>query len=157
NSGNQIAELPTGTASSVAFSRNGHWLAAGGITRSGLWRTSDWQQAVDFKQEALNPEFAARGDFLAGVSDPDVSILRTSDGLNLGHLKCPENPTLHFCAGDRRLVMTATNTTSFVWDLRALRRELRATGLDWDLPPLAEAAVPGPDQLRVAPEIATVP
>ncbi len=155
--GTQLAELPTGTSSSAAFSPDGRWLAAGGITRSGLWRTSDWELAVEFKQEALNPEFAARSDFLAAVSDPDVSILRVPDGMNLGHLKCPENPTLRLCAGDGRLIMMAADSTTFVWDLRALRRELRAAGLDWDLPALPDAEDAARGELRVVSGISNPP
>jgi WD40 repeat protein len=130
--GKLLAEFPTGPAGSVSFAQDGAWVEAGGAGKCGLWRTSDWKLATPL-DNAVNAVFStsSRAPWLAAVTDPDVSVFRLADGERLARLKCPENPNLRLFANGSRLAMTSPDTTTYVYDLNVLHRELARIGLDW--------------------------
>lgn len=146
--GKLMLEIATGPGGSVSFSADGRWLHAGGVTGYELWHARDWRPALKLS-ECLNVDFAQSGLFFAGVSDPNVSLMRVKDGTTFLHLKCPENPALRLCRHDTSLVMTAPDTNTYVWDLQALRQEFKAAGLDQDFPDQAASVIPATELARI--------
>jgi WD40 repeat protein len=133
--------LPEKYWSAVGFSPDGQWLATtGGGLR--LWKVGSWQ---------AGPQIGG-GDFRAFAFSPDSRLLAVETGAGVVQLVAPdtgreyarlEDPNqaradfLSFSPDGTQLVATsnASPAAIHVWHLRAIRHQLAAIGLDWDLPP----------------------
>jgi WD40 repeat protein len=141
STGELVREFPGGGMVAVEFSPNGRWLAA---TSLGLWETGSWSEVRRLEQCS------------AVAFSPDSKILATETGKGIVRLVDPESGReyarledphqdrahdLCFSHDGARLVASRNDSsnTIHVWDLRAIRRELREMELDWDLPPYPPA------------------
>jgi WD40 repeat protein len=125
----------------VGFSPDGRWLAARGDGLR-LWAVGSWRE----------------GPFLGGIPaaafafSPAEKLLATETGYGALRLVDPgtgreyarlEDPDqvrsawICFSPDGTQLLTAGAGPGAWirVWDLRAIRRQLVAMGLDWDLPP----------------------
>jgi len=119
------------------FSSDGQWLlTAGRAYAVGTWEPgpqlgpgTPWDLSPDGRVVVL------------GQTDGVYRLVELTSGRELLRLDDPDQvagPAL-FSPDGTRLVVAAPDGFR-VWDLRRIRSELAKLGLDWDAPPLAEAA-----------------
>jgi WD40 repeat protein len=122
----------------VGFSPDSRWL----ITSGGgckLWDTSNWQPGPVLGGSTF--AFSPDGKMLAveGVNG-QVKLVDPATGSEFARLTAPnELHSLPACFNHDGSLLTVYGSQSqsmHVWDLRAVRDELRKKNLDWDLPPL---------------------
>jgi WD40 repeat protein len=130
----------------LAFSGDGEWLVTGTGVKYQLWHVGSWQPG-----RVIPVEYAGTGQLaltrdgkvLAVTPAPHlVRLLETETGRELATLQAPELRNLVvlcFSADGSQLVAACGNQVIQVWDLRYLRQQLAALGLDWDLPPYPPA------------------
>jgi WD40 repeat protein len=147
SSGKLVKELAIGDAIPV-FSPDGRWL----VTTTGrlatpvgeycLWRTDTWEKvrARPLRRSSSSPAAAMvspDGALLAvAYTQSEVRLLRLETLEEIVTLTAPELgliTMIQFSPDGRRLFVIVGNTVH-VWDLHALRRGLRAVGLDWEPP-----------------------
>jgi serine/threonine protein kinase/WD40 repeat protein len=126
----------------VAFSPDGRWL----LTTSGgcrLWEVGSWNAGP--KVGGATGCFSPNGRLLA-VEDSAgaIRLVRPESGAQLARLEAPEQTRLIpscFTPDGTRLIAVGVETQALhVWDLRAVRAQLAALDLDWNLPPYPPAA-----------------
>ncbi len=140
-SGAKLADLGVGLYGVLQFSPDGQFLAAtpDGVT---LWRTNDWRRTSQLHSQGTTPTglgiaFSPDSRVLAvGQINGVVTLVdpHTGDewarlserGLNVASI-------MSFSPDQRWLITSSVDQRSpaQVWDLIALRRELRDRGLDW--------------------------
>ncbi len=121
------------------WSADGAWvLAAEGRDATRLWRTAGWEPGAILPTELQGPNrraaFSRDGRLLAVRTSTGVQLLSTVSGAPVAHLTLPSDPgfAVDLCFdGNERLLGIFLNGRVCVWDLVALRRELKAVGLDW--------------------------
>ncbi len=155
SSGRNVAELPVPRQCSVQFSPDSRWL----VTASGccrLWEVGTWHERPSLGSNNGTCAFSADGRLLAlGDQKGVVRLVLPETGAEIARLTISE-PTrlrpLSFAPDGTQLVAIGFETLAvYVFDLRAIRRELRDLDLDWDAPPLppARPAAPFPSRLIV--------
>ncbi len=132
--GRLVKELPGG--SRCRFTPDGRWLA----TDEALWTVDTWVRGPrGVGAWAFSPDGKLAADQAhAGV----VRLVEVQTGLQLARLEGPDldvAASLSFTPDGTRLL--APGQGIHVWDLRALRRQLAALGLDWQQPAYPEAPV----------------
>jgi tetratricopeptide (TPR) repeat protein len=135
--GKPVKDLPVHGSSMVCFSPDGRWLAtSGGGCR--LWLVGSWEEGPKISGEHF--AFA-----------PDSKVLAVEDGFGVVHLYDPNTgreyarlevgsqvqPIRQCFTTDGAELITGNREegTIQIWNLRAIRAQLAAMGLDWDLPP----------------------
>jgi tetratricopeptide (TPR) repeat protein len=148
--------VPTQSAVFVRFSPDGKWLATSslsGVCR--LWSVGSWRQGpslgVTWKTGAFSPD----GRVLAVETGQNtVRLVNPDTGKEYARLEDPNQDRaswLAFSPDGTQLIVTGEDQWLHVWDLRAIRAELAARGLDWGLPPYpaAEPADAAPPRVAV--------
>jgi serine/threonine protein kinase/WD40 repeat protein len=129
----------------VAFSPDGGWLlTTGGGSR--LWRTDTWEEGPVLGGDAC---FAPDSRLLAVADEGGmIRLLEPASAAEVVRLAAPARMNvmpLGFSPDGTRLVAGEGETeTLILWDLRALREDLQALGLDWEALAYPPAAEPGP-------------
>jgi len=151
NTGQKVRDLfPEANSATVAFSSDGRWLAAGANDIFRLWKVGSWDHRDIPGAFPYAIAFSGDGGTMAVSHSP--SVVRLVDpytGKNLAELE-PQNPQLmswlRFTPDGSRLAVACSTHVIQLWDLRRLRRQLSAMGLDWNAPSYpadgAEAHVP---------------
>ena len=102
-----------------------------------------------------SPAFTPDGRLLAVMDDPGiVRLVRVGTGKELARLAAPVECRLIpwcFTPDGTRLITLGHDRAVHIFDLAAIRRQLRELDLDWDLPPYRPigADVPKPFQVIV--------
>jgi signal transduction histidine kinase len=122
----------------VQFSPDGRWLVAAGREACRVFRVGDWIQVwetahgrVEQPAAAFSPDGAS---LAVAHSTRAVLLLDAATGRELVELESPDPaPTvsIRWSADGARLVFATRENHLEVWQPIALRRELRARGLDW--------------------------
>jgi serine/threonine protein kinase/WD40 repeat protein len=155
--GRLVKELPLGATSRVAFSPDGQWLATDCAGRR-LWRTETWEEKPLPPGEAqYRPTFSPDGGLMATETFQGVVVLsEVATGREIARLEDPNQDRVQWSAflpdSARLVTISANKGDVHVWDLRYLRRQLAARGLDWDLPQYpepTERGSPGPQRVEV--------
>jgi serine/threonine protein kinase/WD40 repeat protein/Tfp pilus assembly protein PilF len=156
-SGKLVWERPGGSAR-VQFSPNGRWLVTSMEPDSfRFWRVGSWQAGhrAPKMPQIGSMAFSPDSNFLA-VSDFQglVRLIHVPSGRKLARLEAPYPAIifwLAFSPDGTQLAAATMNHTVQLWDLRAIRRQLAALELDWDLLPYppARASDPGSAPVRV--------
>jgi WD40 repeat protein/tetratricopeptide (TPR) repeat protein len=140
-----------------AFSPDGKWLW---VNSDGgrLLHVGTWEPGPVTGRGEDRPAFTPDGRVMAlETGAGSVRLVRTADGRELVRLDNPHQDPLSglaFTPDGTRLVgcspWLGNALGVHVWDLRLIRRQLAARGLDWDAPPLPEPSAPaGPVEVRV--------
>jgi WD40 repeat protein len=147
DTGRLVQELPIGDAS-VAFSADGRRLftATGRVAPGGAaccaWRlgASEPDLTLPLSRSTSSPpslEVAADGTVAVAFTMNDVRLLEPDTLREIATLTSPDPRLvsgLVFSPDGCTLAVISGGPIRF-WDLRALRAELAALGLDWDRPP----------------------
>jgi serine/threonine protein kinase/WD40 repeat protein/tetratricopeptide (TPR) repeat protein len=127
----------------VAFSRDSRWLATGSPTAFHLWETSSWRNVWEIPREQADDlvkpcAFSPDGQVVAFPSSLNVvQLVETESGRPIARLESPESGPiwwLTFSPDGGQLVTSTQAGVVKLWDLRRIREQLRAIGLDWDRP-----------------------
>jgi serine/threonine protein kinase/WD40 repeat protein/Tfp pilus assembly protein PilF len=146
--GQHVADLPVGGGCWFGFSPDSKWL----VTSSGgarIWRTGTWQGGpmLDSSSPSYSA-FAPDGELLALSDLPGVvRLVRTATGKEVARLTAPEPTRLWpqcFTPDGLQLITVGSESEALhIFDLRAIREQLRELGLDWSadvLPPAPPVA-----------------
>jgi serine/threonine protein kinase/WD40 repeat protein len=137
--------LPDRSISGVCFSPDGKWLANGGGGSCRLWSTATWEEKPGPKIGTALPAFTPDGKLMAvELARGLLALVEVESGRELARLEDPnQDGATHmvFSPDGSRLVAVnlSDSGTVHVWDLRAIREQLKELGLDWDAPPLPPA------------------
>ncbi len=137
------------TMFAVGFSPDGRWLISSSHTYDDtggcyFWRVGTWERGPVIRRPSHvtgwgPPAFTRDGRLMAvSISPHQIRLADTATGREvIGHLLTvqPLAPTpLAFSPDGTRLAAATNQRTVLLWDLRAVRAQLAAKGLDWDLP-----------------------
>ncbi len=138
--GRPLRVLPETRGYHVRTSADGRWVVLGTSPHQSVLRlASDWSPGPvlpEFFQGAgKNAAFSRDGAWLAIARGGTIGVLRTADGELVAQLETARAgsyvPDLAFSPDGGQLALCWENGLFTLWDLRALRRELAARGLDW--------------------------
>ena len=133
-----IKELAVNGSALCAFAPDGKWLLTSSGEECRLWSTDTWEATLKLPRDQAGDMpgcFAFSGDtrlaaFLHG-RNRGVKLISIPDGRELAYLDTGE--PLCFSRDGSLLATTSEDRRNvLVWDLRLIRQELRALGLDWD-------------------------
>jgi WD40 repeat protein len=131
----------------VAFAPDGRWLVVGSQSAYQLWRSDSWEAGPIFPRDGAEDRvgfaaFTRDGRVLALQRSPesvqliDLASLQELATLSAPDVAFPVNARLSFNADGSLLAAVTERHAVRIWDLPALRRQLRRMGLDWEpLPP----------------------
>jgi WD40 repeat protein/tetratricopeptide (TPR) repeat protein len=137
--------LRDGFSASVAFSPDGKWLVTCDEKEYRSWAVGSWR--FRHRRARDNPgeeppgsmAFTRDGRMLAIThSQQVIKIIDPATGLEFVTLQAPEPLTigwLCFSPNGSHLAATTTDGLTQLWDLRRIRQQLQAMGLDWPEPP----------------------
>jgi WD40 repeat protein len=146
----------------VAFSPDGRWLVTGTGQEYRFWHVGSWEadKAIPRHPDAGNvPGFMAftpDGRLLAVTwTRRVIQLVDPQTGESLATLEPPDPGAGGICSlcfnGDGSTLVAATDNHCLqIWDLRKIRRQLRAMGLDWD-PPAKRELLPEKPPLPLGP------
>jgi WD40 repeat protein/tRNA A-37 threonylcarbamoyl transferase component Bud32 len=158
-SGRPVKDFPVADLCAAGFSPYGRWLlTTGGGFR--LWKVETWEEGPPIAPSDDTPgsgfAFAPDSRVLAlagGFSQ--LRLIEVDSGAEIARLTVPEQtrvgPSCFSPDGTQLVAAGSESQLLYLWDLRALRADLKELGLDWgrpDYPPAAPAA-PGPLQVAV--------
>jgi WD40 repeat protein len=135
-----VKALPVAGSADVRFSPDGRWLATATGARSQVWRVGSWQLVRAVRRE--DPEiptasiaFTQDGSVVAlEQSRRVVKLIEVATGRELAQIEAADVPfcrPLCFSRDGTRLATMGGPELLQVWDLRAIRRGLKAMKLDW--------------------------
>jgi WD40 repeat protein/tetratricopeptide (TPR) repeat protein len=157
DSGKHVTDLlpALSKTAEVGFAPDGKWLIVNECWfEVGTWREGKGIADWTFDSGCISPD----GKLLACHHNTDgILVFDRETGQRLAQLVSPDQgltPWMVFNRDATQLVATdLDNPVVHVWDLRMLRDELRALGLDWDAPPYPPAAAVAGELLRAPPEV----
>ncbi len=144
--GAHIASLPVPGFCNVGFSPDGRWLMTTG-GRPRLWRVGTWVEGPALGDlPCSNFAFSSDGSILA-LSDGSPGTIRlvhpetgTQFARLAGHEPSRLMPMCFSADGGLLVTFGLESRAIHLFDVRAIRAQLREFDLDWDAPPLPTAA-----------------
>jgi WD40 repeat protein len=131
--GECVQDLANTEQAGIAFSPDSRWLLTGTRVEYCFWSVGAWQPSKRIPQESGRlgyATFSGDGKLLAiNPSRGLVRLIEPSTGRELATL--PTDMPLSFSADGGLLVTRPANQVLQLWDLRAVRKQLAAMGLDW--------------------------
>jgi tetratricopeptide (TPR) repeat protein len=128
-----------------AFSPDGKWLVTGTFQEYRFWEVGSWQKKHGLARGDAGRSigwivFSPDGKMMAVLHGmTEVRLVDPATGRDFARLPTQGSPVC-FAHDGGQLVTYARGAGAFqVWDLRLIRRQLAAMGLDWDLPPYRPA------------------
>ena len=142
--GARVTKLPIDGGTGVCFSPDGKWL----LTAQGLWEVGSWREVRQLESGfcCFSPD--GRLGIVQDTSKA-LGLVEIETGRMLARLESPDQHHVGSAAftpdGSRLVVTTNEPPCAHVWDLRAIRGQLAAMGLNWDAPAFPEGDAAGPD------------
>jgi serine/threonine protein kinase/WD40 repeat protein len=144
--GKQIAELPVGAMCAVHFSPGGRWLATSSAGYR-LWEVGTWREGPSLGGSIYSSylcAFTVDDKLLALQDEPGmIRLVMPDTGREVVRLTVPTAtrlvPLCFTQDGAQLAALGADSSDIYLFDLRAIRKELQALDLDWDAPPLPPA------------------
>jgi WD40 repeat protein len=143
-----VTDLRVEGRSDVAFSPDGRWLVTGTEHEYRFWRVVSWKPGHRIPRDrgaaVRSPmAFTADGRLLAITrSAQRVELVDTQTARELATLEAPSPQMvswLGFSPDGSQLAAATENHVIQLWDLRLIRKQLAAMGLDWNTPPYPPA------------------
>jgi WD40 repeat protein len=137
-----VATMHAGRKHRISFSGDGRWVAVHGDVFD-LRRVGTWEAAPSLPYPGARPSlgpaaFSPDGRILAVVEDHDyVRLFDLVGWKSLGLLRPPQPGSINalsFSPDGTQLAAACMRGRLRLWDLDAIRHELRGLNLDWDLP-----------------------
>ncbi len=130
----------------ASFSPDGRWLVCFSdiVAASGFyfWEVGTWKRGpfVAKASGSLHePLFSPDGRLIAlSVSSEQIRLAESGDGRTIAHLsnlQALDAAPWDFSPDGTRLIACTAQRTVVIWNLRRVRQQLQAMGLDWDQPP----------------------
>ncbi len=151
--------LPEAANANAAFSPDGRWLVTGTGSEYGFWEVGSWLLRHRIPRERAGElpgkmAFTRDGRLLAvALSRRTIRLVDPGSGRELATLQPRDRANINslcFSPDGGQLGAATANKVIELWDLRRIRQQLAAMGLDWDRPPLPPAErVQAPQALRV--------
>jgi hypothetical protein len=143
------------------FSPDGRWLVASRINDDyRIWRVGHWEEEpLTLPREGSGffggpLGFTRDGRLLAIARTPlEIQLIDLATFEEVARLLAPDAhhiDCLRFSPDGSQLAASTDGRVIQLWDLRAIREQLREMGLDWDLPAYPSDAVPAGGRLQVA-------
>ncbi|MCZ6640052.1 MAG: hypothetical protein O7F71_00625, partial [Gammaproteobacteria bacterium] len=162
HSGRLVKQLqPADGHANVTFSPDSKWLITGARNQYRCWEAGSWKLRfqIPFKNGTLHPVAFTNDAKMVAVawSDSVVKLIETSTGRELAKLEpAHHQPITWMCfTPDATKLAVACSTHKIqLWDLRLIRKQLDAMGLDWDTPsyePVEPQLATDPVHLEVLP------
>jgi WD40 repeat protein len=120
------------------FSPDGKRLAIRTSQVCGVWKVGSWERLFTLQADLFQGmSFSPDGSLLAVATGQGiVLLLDAATGREYARLEDPCGHHGHqLCFSPGGTMLVVCGSAMHAWDLRAVRRELRPLGLDWDLPP----------------------
>ncbi len=142
-SGELVRSLSMPARSRVSFSPNGRWLATSS-TEYQIWEVGSWQRKTNpvpgHPSAQLNAlAFSPNSRIIAIVKEArQIQLIETSTGRVLATLEAPDGGqivSLRFSPDGTLLAALELSRQVQLWDLFLVRKALKQTRFDWDLPP----------------------
>ena len=131
----KVGDLPVSKGSYLNFSPDGKWLLTGSPPCK-VWASGTWALHRELGGTGLC--FAPDSRLLAVLDEGQlIRLVEVETGRVIARLESPGRAAVTsavFSPDGARLVLVAEHSPVHVWDLRALRKELAAMGLDWGAP-----------------------
>jgi WD40 repeat protein len=130
--GQLVRRLESGPNNSVRISPSGKLLVACGAgPGSGLWQLPELTRGPKLETAGDDAWFTPDEKMIAVLNNDNLDLVRISDGVLLGSF--PGDPAMSVCfRPDGQKMFIGYSTHFYEWDFLALRRELKAAGLDWE-------------------------
>jgi serine/threonine protein kinase/WD40 repeat protein len=132
----------------VAFSPDSRWLLTGSAREFRIWEVGTWTPGWVVPRETQSSvpgtvAFSPDGMILAITDSPRIKLIDPRSGTALAALplQLMGFPVVRFSPDGSQLLVVQEQPQ--IWDLRRLRAQLAAMGLDWDRPPYP----PAPDTM----------
>jgi hypothetical protein len=137
--GRLLVRIPVGSYCGGLFSPDGRWLAVQGTAGCRLVKVGSWEVRPLDRWDG-STAFSADGSLVAvGLANGVIRLLDPATWTEVTRLEDPNQGRagwLNFLPDGTGLVANFSDGGPlFVWDLRAVRNQLAAMGLDWDQPP----------------------
>jgi WD40 repeat protein/tetratricopeptide (TPR) repeat protein len=141
-----VAHLAIDGLIHVHFSPDGKWLMTSGPP-CRLWAVGTWGEARQLGGVGMT--FSPDGrQLVVEESSRALRLVETETGRTLARLEGPDACQVAAATfspdGSRLSVTTNDGPAVHIWDLRAIRRQLAAMGLDWDAPAFSGDDPAGP-------------
>jgi tetratricopeptide (TPR) repeat protein len=161
--GRHVHDLPLESSTVAAFSPNGRWLATSSPLGSSrlrcrLWEVQTWRalRHLGHAQFAFSPDSRLLAlDDVHGL----IRLVAVETGREVARLTFPEPgwyaPACFSPDGAHLIAQHGDLKAVYAWDLRALRRELKAMNLDWSWPELPRTNPAG--RGRKVPKVEVLP
>jgi WD40 repeat protein len=137
--GRLVKDLPSSGSCGVRFSPDGKWLVAATEGRCRLLAVGTWEEKLNLGRDSWSCVFSPDGRMLALAGEPGViHLVELVSGQEYVRIDAPEQTRLNLVAftrdGAQLIALGSESQALHVWDLRAIRRQLKALNLDWDAP-----------------------
>jgi eukaryotic-like serine/threonine-protein kinase len=158
--GRLLAELDTGGSVRGDFSPDNRWLVLGGHKWGRLIPVDDWERGRPVEWDRAL-DFSPDSKLLAvETGEGVIRLVDTETGDERARLEDPNQnraDSMAFTPDASRLVIFDDSGGIHVWDLRLIRKELAALGLDWQGPEIPEVSpsTQASTRLRVELELST--
>jgi WD40 repeat protein/tRNA A-37 threonylcarbamoyl transferase component Bud32 len=140
---------------SLAFSPDGRWLVTCGFEEYRFWEVGTWPTNRTISRSTwqphrtisrsrvgknVGPVVLIRAGTMMAVSAGEfgVELLDADTGKSLAVLDQSEQLPVCFSRNGEQLVTIDHTGANYLWDIRAIRQQLKTMKLDWDSPPLPQ-------------------
>jgi len=150
-SGRHLTDLGSGSGTFPRFSPDAKWLSVSGDT-GALYTVGTWEKGLEFNGVA---QFSPDSRQLAvSTKKGYLRLIDVRQGRDLAWFEEPNQELIgfhRFSPDGTRLITISSGSEGgiHVWDLRAIRRQLKALDLDWEAPEYPPEPRPTQTPLRL--------